>query len=188
MIVSYDKVSSQSCSIIEVKDLSFSFDILDLHSVIRSNAKDHNMGAIMTNWVFDHEYFKEIESVFRKVILDLPSVSYNNRNGSNPRFDNLVSHCNHDDRLSLNLSAIWGQIYGKGAYQVSHTHLPCHWSFVLFVNTPEGSSPVVFGDNDLEVNPESGHGVVFPSWIRHYVPKNLAPERSVVSGNFYYSK
>ena len=149
---------------------------------------NHNMGAIMTDWVFKHDYFTEIENTFRDIILEFPSVSYNGINGSNPRFDNLVSHCNHDDRLSLDLSAIWGQIYGKGAYQVSHTHLPSHWSFVLFVNCPEGSSPLVFGDDDLNIIPRPGYGVVFPAWIRHYVPQNLSPERSVVSGNFYYSK
>ena len=188
MILNYDKVTSQSCSVVEAKNLDFSFGMNELHSVIAQNAKNHNMGALMTDWLFDHEYFKEIESCFYKIIKDFPSVSCNNANGSNPRSDNLVAHCNHDKRLCLTLSAIWGQIYGKGAYQVSHTHLPSHWSLVLFVNCPNGSSPLVFGDNDLEISPSSGYGVLFPGWVRHYVPKNLTAGRSVVSGNFYYSK
>ena len=188
MILSYDKVTSQSCSIVEVENLDLSFDMSDLHSVIVQNSKNHNMGALMTDWQFDHEYFKEIENCFYKIIQGFPSVNYENRNGANPRFDNLIAHCNHDERLCLTLSAIWGQIYGKGAYQVSHTHLPSHWSFVLFVNCPEGCSPLIFGDNDLEITPNSGGAVVFPGWVRHYVPKNLASGRSVVSGNFYYSK
>lgn len=188
MNLNYDKVASQSCAIIGVSDLDFSFNLKDLHSLIKKSAKDYNMGAIMTEWHFKHEYLSEIENKFKNIILDLPSTDYSNRNSSNPRFQNLISHCNHDERLELEISSIWGQIYGKGAYQVSHTHLPCHWSFVLFVNCPEGSSPVVFGDQDTEINPIEGEGIVFPSWVRHYVPKNLSSGRSVVSGNFYYKK
>ncbi len=188
MILNYDKVTYQSCSIIEAKSLDFSFSMESLHRVIKANSRNHNMGAIMTEWLFEHDYFREIESNFRRIILNLPSVDCSDRNSSNPRFDNLVAHCNHDPQLSLDLSAIWGQIYGKGAYQVSHTHLPSHWSFVLFVNCPEQSSPLVFGDTDLEIIPTPGNGVIFPAWVRHYVPKNLGIERSVVSGNFYYSK
>tara|TARA_A100001011_G_scaffold399877_1_gene510721 strand:- start:541 stop:1107 length:567 start_codon:yes stop_codon:yes gene_type:complete len=184
----YDKITSQSCSIIEVDNLSFSFSMDDLHLIIKSNVFNHNMGALMTEWVFKHDYFKEIENTFSNIIKQLPSASYEGANASNPRFDNLTAHCNHDDRLTLELSSIWGQIYGKGAYQVSHTHLPSHWSFVLFVNCPEGSSPLIFGDNDLKVHPRPNYGVVFPGWVRHYVPKNFGVERSVVSGNFYYSK
>ncbi len=188
MILNYDKVASQSCSIIEAKSLNFSFGMDSLHNVIRTNATNHNMGAIMTEWVFNHDYFKEIELTLKGIISNLPSVAREHHNSSNPRFDNLIAHCNHDDGLSLDLSAIWGQIYGKGSYQVSHTHLPSHWSFVLFVNCPKGSSPLIFGDNDLEITPNPGCAVVFPGWVRHYVPKNLATGRSVVSGNFYYSK
>jgi hypothetical protein len=188
MILNYGKTTYQSCSIIEAESINFSFSMDSLHNVIRTNARDHNMGAIMTEWVFNHDYFKEIESVFRNIILNFPSVDHGEHNGSNPRFDNLIAHCNHDDRLSLELSAIWGQIYGKGAYQISHTHLPSHWSFVLFVKCPKGSSPLIFGDNDQKIAPKPGYGVIFPGWVRHYVPKNFGLERSVVSGNFYYSK
>ena len=188
MILNYEKTTYQSCSIIEAESINFSFSMDSLHNVIRTNARDHNMGAIMTEWVFNHDYFEEIESVFRNIILNLPSVDHGEHNGSNPRFDNLIAHCNHDSRLSLELSAIWGQIYGKGAYQISHTHLPSHWSFVLFVNCPKGSSPLIFGDNDQKITPKPGYGVIFPGWVRHYVPKNFGLERSVVSGNFYYSK
>lgn len=188
MIISYDKVASQSCSIIEVSELEFSFDFDNLHCLIRKNARDHNMGAIMTKWRFVHEYFFEIEKKFKEIILNLPSKDYSVHNSSNPRFNNLIAHCNQDDNAELEISSIWGQIYGEGAYQVSHTHLPSHWSFVLFVNCPKGCSPVIFGDEDIEIHPKRGCGVVFPAWIRHYVPKNTADERSVVSGNFYYKK
>lgn len=181
-------MASQACSIIEVSEIDFSFKIDDLHLLIKKNALDHNMGALMTEWLFEHDYFTEIEDKFKNLILNLPSKDYSNINSSNPRFNNLTAHCNHDDRVELEISSIWGQIYGKGAYQVSHTHLPSHWSFVLFVNCPEGCSPVVFGEEDLEIHPRAGNGIIFPAWIRHFVPKNTISGRSVVSGNFYYKK
>ena len=84
----------------------------------------------MTGWQFEGKYFKEIEEKFKQIILHLPSKDYSSRNSLNPEFNNLTAHCNHDEGATLEKSSIWGQIYGKGAYQVSHSHLPSHWSFV----------------------------------------------------------
>ena len=86
----------------------------------------------------------------------------------------------------LELKEIWGQLYNKGDYQVSHNHLPNHWSFVYYVNTPRGSSPLVFTNSKKKVAAKAGNMVIFPSWVRHQVPPNKCEERSVVAGNFYY--
>ena len=188
MNVNYDKVASQACSIIEVSELDLSFSLDDLHLLIKKHALEYDMGALKTKWHIEHDYLKEIGEKFKNVLLSLPSKTYSNRTSSNPKFNNLTSHCNHDDGVSIETSTIWGQIYGKGSFQTSHCHLPSHWSFVMFVNCPENCSPVVFGEEDLEIYPKPGHGVLFPAWIRHWVPKNTVSGRSVVSGNFYYKK
>ena len=61
-------------------------------------------------------------------------------------------------------------------------------SAVVTRSSTDFSLTRVSRDDDLNIIPRPGYGVVFPAWIRHYVPQNLSPERSVVSGNFYYSK
>ena len=82
---------------------------------------------------------------------------------------------------------LWGQVYNEGDYQISHSHLPSHVSFVYYVNTPKGSSPLVFAQSGKKVKAESGKMVIFPGSIYHHVPKNKCEGRSVIAGNFYYN-
>ena len=80
----------------------------------------------------------------------------------------------------------WGMWYDRGQYQNIHDHLPCHYSFVYFVNTPKGSSSLVFSDSGKKVIPKSGHGVIFPAFLNHHIPSNNCQGRTSVVGNFYY--
>ena len=71
-------------------------------------------------------------------------------------------------------------------YQESHWHLPYHWSFVYYENTPRGSSPLVFTQSRKRIRVKEGNFVIFPAGVEHYVPRNKCDERSAVAGNFYY--
>ena len=85
------------------------------------------------------------------------------------------------------MNNIWGQWYRKGDFQIAHTHYPNQWSFVYFVNTPRGSSPLVFSRSKKKVAAKAGNMVIFPSWVRHQVPPNKCEGRSVIAGNFFYA-
>jgi hypothetical protein len=86
---------------------------------------------------------------------------------------------------SLKLVSAWGQYYDKGDYQESHNHVPYNWSWTYYVNTPKGSSPMVFDKpSNRKVPAREGMLVLFPAYLWHYVPPNKCDGRSVVVGNF----
>ena len=58
---------------------------------------------------------------------------------------------------------VWGVLYKKGDYITEHQHSPSLLSFVYFVNTPKGSSPVKFVTSGYKVKPEAGKVVIFDS-------------------------
>ena len=83
----------------------------------------------------------------------------------------------------------WGAIYKEGDYTVMHNHWPHLWSFVYYVNCPEGSAPLLFDrcihpSKGVErVVPKKGLMVMFPGWVNHSVPKHIGEDRIVVAGN-----
>ena len=79
-------------------------------------------------------------------------------------------------------------MYNKGDYQVSHNHLPNHWSFVYYVNTPRGSSPLVFESSGMKFRPKAGQVIIFPAWLMHYVPSNKCEGRMMIGGNLAYKE
>lgn len=99
--------------------------------------------------------------------------------------------------IPLVCSESWGVIYEKGDYINVHTHkqgdlidssTPNYFSFVYYINTPEGSSPLVFPTSGYEVKPEPGKMVVFESRLRHEIPPNHGSGRSIIVGNFIGSE
>ena len=139
-----------------------------LHDIILQKAQGYNRGAIMTGWnegLFINE-FKIISDYTLKIIENFYDYS---------------------GAWRLKLKDLWGQYYRKDDYQIEHHHLPHHWSFAYYVNSPKGSAPLVFSESNKKIFPKSGMIVLFPSWLRHHVPKHKCEEiRSIVSGNFVY--
>ena len=142
-----------------------------LHKLILEKSVNEDMGALMTDWEsFSVPAFEQIGDYAISLI-----------RGWKWSLDTPVRQ---EDPLKL--SNLWGQWYRKGDYQIAHTHYPNQWSFVYFVNTPRGSSPLVFTTSNKKVAAKAGNMVIFPSWMRHHVPPNKCEGRSIVAGNFYY--
>ena len=79
---------------------------------------------------------------------------------------------------------MWFARYNKNDSCTSHDHLPfALFSFVYFVNTPKGSSPLVFTSSGKKIKAEEGKVVIFPSMMKHHVPSNKCENRLVVAGN-----
>jgi len=104
-----------------------------------------------------------------------------------------------DDIVDIPLvcSEAWGVIYDDGDYINAHTHkqgdlidssTPNYFSFVYYVNVPEGSSPLVFPTSGYELHPEPGKMVIFESRLRHKIPPNGGSGRSIIVGNFIASE
>ena len=113
-----------------------------LHKIIVDRADKEDMGAIMTDYKsFEVPEFKKIGNYALNLI-----------RGWEWSLDTPVRR---NDPLTL--YNIWGQWYRKGDFQVSHTHYPNQWSFVYYVNTPRGSSPLVFTHSKKKVAAKAGN-------------------------------
>ncbi len=131
-----------------------------LHDIIIQRAYMRDKGAFMTDWHEEHiKEFKLIAEVARGIANE------------------------HSDTYDMKLTHLWGQLYNEGDFQESHDHVPHDYTFVFYVNTPEGSSPIVFDSSMEEIQPTSGMLLVFPGWVKHSVPKNKCEGRSIIAGN-----
>ena len=86
-------------------------------------------------------------------------------------------------------TAMWFSHYDKGDYAKVHHHLPfALFSWVYFVNSPKGSAPLVFETTGTKIRPEEGKVIIFPSVMRHGVPKNNCKDRLTLVGNMVSSR
>ena len=130
-----------------------------LHNIICENSITKDKGALMTQWdCFDVKEFNVIAD-YAKSLIDKPTK----------------------------LVDLWGQVYNEGHYQTFHNHIHNDWSFVYYVNTPPGSSPIVFRGMSKRIKPIAGMMLFFPGYVDHYVPPNRGVGRSIVAGNLVYS-
>lgn len=145
-----------------------------LHEIILEKAVQPDMGALMTEWhCMGIKEFKLIGDYARNIILSFKHSPVN-----------AVPAILAD--YTLTLQQIWGQVYNEGHQQTSHHHVPSSFAFVYFVNTPKGSSPLVFTSSGKRVKAEAGNMVIFPANLFHHVPENRCKGRSVIAGNIYY--
>ena len=78
----------------------------------------------------------------------------------------------------------WAARLDKGQETLEHCHLHfCSLVYVYFVNTPKGSSPLVFPTSGKKVKAESGKLVLFPSSLYHKVPVNKCDNRVTIASN-----
>ena len=77
----------------------------------------------------------------------------------------------------------WYARYDYGNHALVHNHGDIYASFVYYVKTPEGSSPIVFPDENETVEAREGNILIFPGHVNHYVPKNKCDGRVVVAGD-----
>ena len=143
-----------------------------LHDVIVNRTKNsehpNNMGALMSNpYDFTVKEFDIIVEYVKEVLGSLKDAPHPYK--SNP----------------LKLVEVWGQYYKEDAYQISHYHTHSDLAFVYYVNTPEGSSPLVFDKSEKEVYSKAGEVVIFPGWLIHHVPKNKCDDRITYAGNIW---
>tara|TARA_X000000368_G_C22966882_1_gene683571 strand:- start:95 stop:652 length:558 start_codon:yes stop_codon:yes gene_type:complete len=81
---------------------------------------------------------------------------------------------------------MWAIQYASGDFAQIHDHYPFHFSGVYYVDVEDGCSPIVF-ENSLEVKPENGLFILFPSFLSHEVP-TTSKKRTVLSFNIAISK
>jgi len=85
----------------------------------------------------------------------------------------------------FSITDFWIAKYNKGDHTIVHSHEPASFSFVYFVKSPTGSSPLIFTTSNVKIEPEEGIVVIFPGNLRHHVPTNNCDGRIVFAGNIY---
>ena len=124
-----------------------------------------NVKAQMTEWNMQieagGEHFQELVNWVREISLEISPVQF-------------IPDC-YD---------VWGAVYKKGDYTISHDHWPAIWSWTYYVNVTSQCSPLVFTNTDYKVQPTNGLLVMFPGWVKHKVlPQENDHERVMVAGN-----
>ena len=80
--------------------------------------------------------------------------------------------------------ACWGMSFGKGDSVKEHNHISALWAWSYYLQTPVGSSPLVFPQADLEIYPKEGDIIIFDGNLIHSVPPCECEEkRLVIAGN-----
>lgn len=90
----------------------------------------------------------------------------------------------------------WGHILGPGQNTDYHTHIRGDWpdglSWVYYSNYPFHSGSLVFAMDAVarrtmvEIDPQVGNLVIFPSYAPHYTRRNMSNEKRVsISGNYF---
>ena len=93
---------------------------------------------------------------------------------------------------SLKLSAYWSQIHQPLESTDLHHHGLVDHSWVYYVKVPPGSGNLIFVLDDKDnrcpqctFTPKEGQCIIFPSYIRHRVSKNMSNDvRISVAGDF----
>ena len=94
-------------------------------------------------------------------------------------------------KVPLYLNATWGLVYTTGQSAKVHNHWPSLWSYTYCVSACENCSPLVFPNakEPLSVTPKTSQMIVFPSWLKHEVPKHTCEhDRIMLSGNLNVDK
>ena len=110
--------------------------------------------------------------------LDMPSVHDVGVWAINLVQSNWVS-CRH----GMTMRDICIASYDNEDYAIKHDHIPTCFSFVYYVKCPRGSSPLIFSTSGKRIKAEEGKMVLFPSVMKHEVPRNNCEDRIVIAGN-----
>ena len=81
---------------------------------------------------------------------------------------------------------IWGVRYDKGTRIDWHNHRTSTRSFAYYINCPEGSPPLMFKDDNVEIEPAEGKLILFDGRMSHKVPETPVDGRYVLSGNLFF--
>ena len=85
--------------------------------------------------------------------------------------------------LKVFVNDCWGAIYGEGGYAESHNHHPAAFSAIVYLETDESASPIIFGHDQMYPATENTL-YIFPGHLQHEVNKNTG-KRIMVAMNLY---
>ena len=82
------------------------------------------------------------------------------------------------------IAECWGILYNEGENLVKHNHFPYCLSFVYFIKTPKGSSPLIIEGKRIKA--EEGKLVIFHANKLHWCNPSKVNGRCCLVGNIRY--
>ena len=138
------------------------------HAVRRHATDDKhlsNVKANMTSWYL-HEESDVVKGLSELVVIECQKMSGN---------------------FKLHNSECWGNVQTFSEEVIEHTHWPFLWSWCYYAKVDKTSPPLIFPEAKQVFEPELGDLIIFPSYIKHFVPKSESEnERIVVAGNISF--
>ena len=129
-------------------------------NIYHTNIKGSQFNFIRENLSLKPRGVTLIENWVEQIVRNKLSVSFNFRFGT------------------------WAARLDKNQETLEHSHLHfCTLAFVYFVNTPKGSSPLVFPTSGKKIKAEPGKLVLFPPSLSHKVPTNKCDNRVTIASN-----
>jgi hypothetical protein len=137
-------------------------------------------GAYRTDWKLHTMGLQDIDMLVHWIYALIPEAAYHLGGGAGGED---YSGCGFDNK-AFRISECWGIHYNKGEYVFKHNHFPFALSFCYCVTAPEGSSPFIVEDEEIE--PLPGRIVFFHAHKYHNTLPNKSDGRCMIAGNISY--
>ena len=126
--------------------------------------KKTKVKAPMSDWHL-HTHNNLVQKLCDNV-LDIIDETYGRKNSFNPP--------------KFYIRKCWSATYGKGDWTKAHNHGGSVYAWCYYIRMPEGSSPLVFPEGDLSIQPREGELIIFPGIVKHSVPPCKCEEKRIM--------
>ena len=143
-------------------------------------------GGWATEFDFHLQNFKEVDELTSWIKSILPDVTkhFGGERGIPPKKDEDNEDTYGYSIQSFNIIECWGAHYNSEESVIEHNHFPFTLSFVYYVRTPEGNSPIIIEDEPHNI--KEGQCIFFLSSQYHSVGQNRCDGRCSIVGNILY--
>ena len=138
-------------------------------------------GGRKTDWNLHTKGLKDVDILIQWIDACIPEAAIQVSGGGSSKDYGAATF----DRGGFKINQCWGIHYNKGQYVTKHNHFPFAMSFNYCVSAPEGSSPFILDEEEIE--PIPGRIVFFHSHRNHYTLPNKSDGRCMIVGNIVYN-
>ena len=142
-------------------------------------------GGGATEFDFHLQNFKEVDELTSWIRYILPDVAKNfgGERGIPPTEEDAENTYGYSLQ-SFNIIECWGAHYNLGKSIIEHNHFPFTLSFIYYVRTPKGASPIIIEDEPHNV--KEGQCIFFLASQYHSVGPSGCDGRCAIVGNILY--
>ena len=150
-----------------------------LYNIIDSwSKKEVRGGGQMTPMNIHEHKIDDIDKILKWLMNCIPNTAIKLGEGNSYRGD-------MNYRLNeFKIAECWGILYDKGQSVIRHNHFPYCLSFVYFIKTPRGSTPLIMEGKRIKA--EEGKLVMFHANQIHLCNPSKANGRCCLVGNIRY--